>query len=216
MEKENLVKSKKRTVDFGEVNTSKIIVKKMLNLVQDECDKLDSRFLEPACGDGNFLCEILKRKLDIIIKKHKHQEEFEKFSLLACSSLYGIDLLFDNVEIARERLYKIFNDFYSAEFKIINKKILKSFQKILSKNIIQGDTLSFKCGNNLKDTIVLSEWALIDSSFKIRDFKYSDFISYSPIEGHNLFSDLGEQAFIPQPVKEYPLIKYYEIFEKIK
>jgi hypothetical protein len=213
MQKENLVKSKQRTVDFGEVNTSKAIVERMLDLIQEECIKLDSRFLEPACGDGNFLCEILKRKLTVILQQYKQQKEFEKFSLLACTTLYGIDLLFDNIDIARDRLYKIFEDFYKNKFQNVDTAILKSFKKILSKNIIQGDALSFKCGKKLEQVIVLTEWSLIDNSFKRRDFKYSDFISYSPIEGPNLFSDLGDKAFIPRPVKEYPLIKYYEIYE---
>jgi len=213
MQKENLVKSKQRTVDFGEVNTSKAIVERMLDLIQEECIKLDSRFLEPACGDGNFLCEILKRKLIVILQQYKQQKEFEKFSLLACTTLYGIDLLFDNIDIARDRLYKIFEDFYKNKFQNVDNAILKSFKKILSKNIIQGDALSFKCGKKLEQVIVLTEWSLIDNSFKRRDFKYSDFISYSPIEGPNLFSDLGDETFIPRPVKEYPLIKYYEIYE---
>ena len=213
MEKENLVKSKQRTVDFREVNTSKVVVERMLDLMQEECVKLDSRFLEPACGDGNFLCEILKKKLNFILSQYKQQKEFEKFSLLACTSLYGIDLLFDNIDTARDRLYKIFEDFYKNNFQNVDNAILKSFKKILSKNIIQGDALSFKCGKKLEQAIVLTEWSLIGNSFKRRDFKYSDFISYSPIEGPNLFSDLGDKAFIPRPVKEYPPIKYYEIYE---
>ena len=97
------VKSKQRVADHGEVFTAEREVKAMCDLVADECLRIDSRFLEPACGDGNFLAEILTRKLDVVIKKYKRNPvDYEKNALLALGSIYGVELLFDNVlEIGR-------------------------------------------------------------------------------------------------------------------
>ena len=60
---ESLVKSKQRVTDHGEVFTPSWMVEDMLNLVKGESERIDSRFLEPACGDGNFLKVVLQRKL---------------------------------------------------------------------------------------------------------------------------------------------------------
>ena len=107
----NLIKSKKRVADHGEVFTSEREVNAMLDLVKQETERIDSRFLEPACGDGNFLSEILRRKLKIVKSKYaKSQLEFERFATTAISSIYGVDILKDNVEACKDRLYGIFND----------------------------------------------------------------------------------------------------------
>ena len=211
---EKIIKSKQRIVDFGEVNTNSNVVSKMVDLVNIEFEKLDSKFLEPACGDGNFLCEVLNRKMDSVKLKHfKQQIDYEKFSIQACSSIYGIELLDDNVQSARLRLNEIFNNHYSKNFDELNENVIKSVKKIFELNIVQGDALSFKCGEKLDKPIVLPEWSLIDNSLKRRDFAYKDFISYAPIDGPNLFSDLGEKAFLPEPIKDWPLTKYYKIYE---
>ena len=211
---EKIIKSKQRIVDFGEVNTNSNVVSKMVDLVNIEFEKLDSKFLEPACGDGNFLCEVLNRKMDSVKLKHfKQQIDYEKFSIQACSSIYGIELLDDNVLSARLRLNEIFNSHYSKNFDELNESVIKSVKKIFELNIVQGDALSFKCGEKLDKPIVLPEWSLIENSIKRRDFAYKDFISYAPIDGPNLFSDLGEKAFLPEPIKDWPLTKYYKIYE---
>ncbi|MFV0389261.1 MAG: hypothetical protein ACK5NT_10970 [Pyrinomonadaceae bacterium] len=99
------VKSKERVAEYGEVFTSQREINAMLDLVKHETERFESRFLEPACGDGNFLAEILARKLAVISKKYsKSQKEFERYSLIASGSIYGIDILNDNVERCRERL----------------------------------------------------------------------------------------------------------------
>ena len=96
--KEKQIKDKRRVTNFGEVLTSKREVKDMLNLVNSETTRLDSRFLEPACGDGNFLTEVLSLKLTILEKNYsKNQYEFEKFSIQVFSSIYGIDILEDKL-----------------------------------------------------------------------------------------------------------------------
>ena len=108
------IKSKQRVEDHGEVFTAEREVNAMLDLVNTESERVDSRFLEPACGDGNFLSEILRRKLDVAKRlsvpprKRKIQPaEFEKQSVIAVTSIYGIDLLIDNVISCRKRLFQI-------------------------------------------------------------------------------------------------------------
>ncbi|MFW0885015.1 DNA methyltransferase, partial [Candidatus Acidulodesulfobacterium sp. H_13] len=96
------VKSKKRVADHGEVFTSEREVNAMLDLVKQETERIDSRFLEPACGTGNFLVEILRRKLEVVKNRYKKsQSEYERYAVIAVSSIYGVDLLQDNVEEAR-------------------------------------------------------------------------------------------------------------------
>ena len=106
-------KSKKRVRDHGEVFTAEREVKAMCDLVKDETQRIDSRFLEPACGDGNFLAEILKRKLAVVRKKYgKRAADYEKNAVLAVSSVYGIDILADNVQACRARLDGIWEKEY--------------------------------------------------------------------------------------------------------
>ena len=112
------VKSKQRVADHGEVFTAEREVKAMCDLVADECLRIDSRFLEPACGDGNFLAEILTRKLDVVIKKYKRNPvDYEKNALLALGSIYGVDILADNVQACRERLFMIWDKAYTKAVK---------------------------------------------------------------------------------------------------
>ena len=211
---EKIIKSKQRSIDFGEVNTNSEIVKKMVDLVNVEFEKLDSKFLEPACGDGNFLCEVLERKMNLVKKMHsKHQVDYEKYTIQVCTSIYGIDLLDDNVELARKRLFEIFTKHYSNLYKNLNQDIVDSVKKIFELNIVQGDALSFKSGKKLEKFIIFPEWSLIENLIKRRDFTYKDFIAYAPMIEPNLFSDLGEKAFVPEPVKDWPLTKYYKIYE---
>jgi hypothetical protein len=163
----NQVKSKKRVADHGEVFTSEREVNAMLDLVKHEAERIDSRFLEPACGDGNFLVEILKRKLNVVKRKYKRSPmEYEKYSVLAVSSLYGVDLLLDNVLTCRERLYNTWNEEYTLICKKeINEECRKSIKFILERNIVCGNALSLKKVNdNGEDTfepIVFSEWSLL-------------------------------------------------------
>ena len=100
------VKSKKRVTDHGEVFTAEREVNAMLDLVKQETERIDSRFLEPACGDGNFLAEILRRKLAVVKRKYrKSPMDYEKNAVLAATSIYGVDILQDNVDACRERMF---------------------------------------------------------------------------------------------------------------
>ena len=110
------VVSRQRVVDHGEVLTGKREVNAMLDLVEHETSRIDSRFLEPACGTGNFLTEVLARKLRVVAKRHQHpQLDFERYAALAVCSVYGIDILEDNVVKCRERLLSVFTSAYGAE-----------------------------------------------------------------------------------------------------
>ena len=132
--------SRKRITDHGEVYTAKREVNAMLDLVKQETERIESRFLEPACGTGNFLTEILDRKLRLVENRyHKSQLEFERNAALAMSSIYGIDILEDNVAECRKRLFDIFDQKYTNLFKEAAKKECRDAVKyILEKNIIWG------------------------------------------------------------------------------
>jgi hypothetical protein len=218
MVKVNLTKSKKRVRDHGEVFTPDFVVEDMLDLVINETQRIESRFLEPACGDGNFLIKILQRKLEVVKKNYKKSQfDYEKYSLLAISSLYGVELLKDNAERARERLYECF---YKQYHKLYKKKIedefLKNIKYLLGKNIIQGDALSLKTPNG--ELIIFSEWSLVNGKkFKRRDFQYNDLATLDQ-GAPSLFSvaetsDAGETVFSPLPVREYPLINFMELYK---
>ena len=210
----NQVKSKERVADFGEVNTSEKEVNAMLDLVKQETERLDSRFLEPACGDGNFLIEVLNRKLDILVKKYKkNQYEFEKNSVVVIGSIYGVDILEDNAQSARERLFNRFIEIYEKHFKkYSNENLIKSIKFILDKNIIHGDALTLK-QVDIENPVTFCEWAIINSKLKRRDFTLADLLAYAPFDERTLFSDIGEEVNIPEPIKEHTLVNYDEAFK---
>lgn len=210
--KEKQIKDKSRVSNFGEVLTSKREVLDMLNLVNTETSRLDSRFLEPACGDGNFLTEVLNFKLDILEKNYsKNQYEFEKFSIQIFTSIYGIDILEDNIISARERLFNQYLDLYNKKFKSnINRKLLDCIKYILKLNLVHADALSLKKVKNDK-FIIFSEWSLVNDKIKRRDFEFKNLIDYAPFEKGTLFSDLGDEIIIPSPIKEYPLTHFLDI-----
>src|SRR5580704_10476261 len=132
------VRTKKRVADHGEVLTGQREVNAMLDLVKQETERIDSRFLEPACGDGNFLTVILERKLAVVGKRYgKSQLDFERYAVLAVSSIYGIDILPDNVRDCRRRLFEVFQAKYTRLFKADGKgECLEAVRFILGRNIV--------------------------------------------------------------------------------
>ena len=160
-------KSKERVREHGEVFTAEREVKAMCDLVKDETERIDSRFLEPACGDGNFLAEILTRKLEIVKRKYKKSAlDYEKNAVLAASSIYGVDILIDNVIACRERMFKIWDKEYKAVCKKeCSDQTRDAVRFILKRNIVCGNALTLKCvdekGNDTDEPIVFSEWAFI-------------------------------------------------------
>lgn len=211
---ESQVISKKRVADHGEVLTSKREVNAMLDLVKQEAERIDSRFLEPACGTGNFLTAILERKLAVVEKRYgKSQLDFERYAVLAVSSLYGIDILSDNVSQCRERLFSVFDAFYERIFPDTSKATCRDAVRfILARNIVWGDALDLKTKNEPRVPIVFSEWSPINGSMlKRRDFTFRDLLAHEGTRELPLFSDLGEDVFIPKPEKEYPPVHFMEI-----
>ena len=160
-------KSKERVREHGEVFTAEREVKAMCDLVKDETERIDSRFLEPACGDGNFLAEILIRKLEVVKRKYKKSTlDYEKNAVLTISSVYGVDIMQDNVLACRERLFKLWDKEYKAVCKKdCNDQTREAVKFILTKNIVCGNALTLKCvdenGNETNESIVFSEWAFI-------------------------------------------------------
>jgi SAM-dependent methyltransferase len=214
IDSEKQVKSKKRVADHGEVFTPDWIVNDMLDLVKQETERIDSRFLEPACGTGNFLVEILRRKLAVVEQRYsKSQIEYERYSVIAISSIYGVDLLQDNVEEARKRLFDIFNSEYTKKYKNNCKEECRtSIKFILERNILRGDALTLLTDNN--EPIVFSEWSAVNGSMiKRRDFKLDVLMKPRHSEPNTLFSDLGDDAFIPPPIKDYPLTHFLKLAE---
>ncbi len=206
------MKSIARVVKFGEVNTSPREVNAMLDLVKSETERFDSRFLEPACGDGNFLLAVLDRKLDILAKQFsKNQYEFEKNGVVVISSIYGIDILEDNIKLAIQRLFDKFMSVYEKQFhKSLNQKLIQSVKFILGKNIIHADALTLKNVDS-NEPIIFCEWSMISNKIKRRDFALSTLLDYAPFGKGSLFSDLGQNVFIPDPIREYPPINFYEV-----
>lgn len=214
MMQEKQVVSKKRVADHGEVYTSKREVNSMLDLVKQETERIESRFLEPACGTGNFLTEILERKLRIVENRYsKSQLEYERYAVLAVSSIYGIDILEDNVIECRKRLFAILDQKYSTLFKNTAKEeCCTSAKYILEKNIIWGDALNLKTVGEKPRPIVFSEWSPVNGSMlKRRDFTFHGLLDHAAIKELPLFSDLGDDVFIPKPLKEYPLIHFLKV-----
>ena len=178
------IKSKERVSERGEVFTAEREVNAMLDLVANECLRPDSRFLEPACGDGNFLSAILKRKLTELRRKYKKSpRDYEKQAIVAIGSLYGVDIMNDNVLACRERLYSIWDEEYTAHCKgDASDEVKEAARFIISRNIINGNALTLMCvddeGKDTSAPIVFSEWTLISGTQMQRsDYTMSDLLT---------------------------------------
>lgn len=211
------VVSKQRVADHGEVYTHPREVKAMLDLVKQETERIESRFLEPACGTGNFLIEILSRKLDTVAARYrKHQLDYERYAVLAVSSIYGIDILADNVSACRLRLIELFAQRYRELFHHRCKTAcLNAAEYILSCNILHGDALTLQTvgtPENPSQPIVFAEWSSVNGSLlKRRDYVYAHLVNKASERDLPLFSDLGDAAFIPDPIRDYPLTHFLEV-----
>jgi hypothetical protein len=207
------VKSKKRVADHGEVFTSEREVNAMLDLVKQETERIDSRFLEPACGTGNFLVEILNRKLKIVKDRYKKSQiEFERNAIIAISSIYGVDILQDNAIECRDRLFEIFDVIYTRLYKTNCKEDCKTSVKfLLKRNILWGDALDFT-NPETKEPIVFSEWSAINGSMiKRRDYVFKFLVEQT--HQFSMFNDEGNPAAIDEPVKDFPITHFLKIAE---
>ncbi len=214
--KEIQVKSKKRVTDHGEVFTNKSEVIAMLDLVKQETERIESRFLEPACGNGNFLAEVLQRKLNIVDQRYsKSQIEWEKYAVIAVSNIYGVDVLEDNAQECRERLFKIFEERYTSIFREkCKEECRKSVLFLFGRNILWGDALDFT-NPETKEPIVFSEWSAMNGSMiKRRDYMFKFLVEKS--HQFSMFNDEGNEASIDEPIKDYPLIHFLKLGEDAK
>lgn len=208
------IKSKKRVTDHAEVFTAPREVNAMLDLVKNETERIESRFLEPACGDGNFLVEILERKLVVVKKRYRrNRPDYERYAVVAVSSIYGVELLEDNAIECRNRLFKIFKREYKSNCgRDINNDCLEAIKYILSRNILCGDALTLL--NSDKNPIIFSEWSLISGRLiKRRDFELSELVNGRGDRpfSENMEYDPETDSFIPTPIREYPLTDYRRI-----
>lgn len=221
---EKQVKSKQRVAEHGEVFTNEREVKAMCDLVSQECNRIDSRFLEPACGNGNFLAEILRRKLVVVKNRYKKSaDDYEKYSVIAVTSIYGVELLSDNAQECRQRLFDIWNKEYTKNCKTTNDICRDSVRFILSRNILCGNALTMRTDDDKE--IIFSEWSLVTGDkIKRRDFRLDVLLRENDDEDNysmnlSLFDDTVENLnyweidpitneVIPKPVKEFPLTDY--------
>ncbi|MDD2502956.1 MAG: SAM-dependent DNA methyltransferase [Clostridia bacterium] len=212
------IKTKRRVADHGEVFTSDREVNAMLDLVKQETERIDSRFLEPACGNGNFLIEILRRKLKVVKSRYrKNATEYEKYAIVALTSIYGVDILLDNVQECRSRLFVIFDKEYTSCCKEeTNDDCREAAKFILGRNILCGDALTLKTNDN--EPIIFSEWSLVTGNLmKRRDFRLDEMMD-GHAEQMTLFMSDWEydeeiQAFIPKPIREFPLVHYRKVHQ---
>lgn len=226
--KNSQIKSRKRVIDHGEVFTNEREVNAMLDLVKDETARIDSRFLEPACGDGNFLAPILERKLAVVDSQYgKSLEDYSKYSILALMSIYGVDIMEDNVVACRERLYKIWEQAYLKKAKgKAEAAIEQTARYILSKNILCGNALSLKqvdgSQRDKETPIIFAEWNFISrNEVKRRDFRLDQLLSGREKSVQlTIFEDDADssqtnwvwdeeiKAYIPDSIKDYPITDY--------
>ena len=198
-------KSKSRVRDHGEVFTAEREVNAMLDLVKNEAERIESRFLEPACGTGNFLIKILERKLNVVdMVYRKVQYEWETRAFLAVSSIYGVELLPDNVIECRNRLFEYLKKRY-AQFKKQSQKFLDSIRFLLEKNIICGDALTLL--TNAGEPIVFSEWSFVSGSkVQRRDFTMNSLLESGGKQ--NTLFDLTPEQKLPKEVGKFPAVHY--------
>src|SRR5262249_17544549 len=204
----NLIKSKKRVADHGEVFTPPWMAEAMLNLVKDETERIDSRFLEPACGSGNFLVRVLQRKLAAVELKFG-RSDFEKrhFALLALMCIYGIELLDDNIAECRANLLEVFADYLDLD---ASADWYRAASYVLSQNLVHGDALSMRttCG----DAILFAEWGYLGKGkYQRRDFRL-DTLTQSAAYGEHgtLFAELGRHEIFT-PTRTYRPVTVKEL-----
>ncbi|KZL06355.1 N-6 DNA methylase [Pseudovibrio sp. Ad26] len=197
----SLIKSKKRVADHGEVFTPSWMVEAMLDLVKGETERIDARFLEPACGSGNFLVPVLKRKFAAVELKFAHSN-FDKrhYALLGLMCTYGIELLADNIAECRANMLEVLSEYLSIKS---DDDLYRAAFHVLAVNLVQGDALTMKAA--LGNPITFAEWGYIGKGkFQRRDFRMDALTGSAAFSAEgSLFAGLGKhEIFTPQ--KTYP------------
>lgn len=204
----SLIKSKKRVADHGEVFTPAWMVDAMLDLVKGESERIDSRFLEPACGSGNFLVRVLQRKFAAVeLKFGKSDFEKRHYALLALMCTYGIELLADNIDECRANMLEVF-----AAYLILEETddLYRAGSYVLSQNLIHGDALSMRTKD--EQPITFAEWGYLGKGkFQRRDFRLDTLSQMSALsEEGSLFAHLGKHEIFA-PTKTYPPMSVHDI-----
>jgi len=197
----NLIKSKRRVADHGEVFTPRWLVENMLDLVKGESERIDSRFLEPACGSGNFLVPVLQRKLAAVESKFG-KAEFERrhYALLAVMCTYGIELLADNIAECRANMLEVLGDYLNLAD---TDELYRAAYYVLSQNLVHGDALTMLTHDGRP--ITFAEWGYLGKGkFQRRDFRLEALTRMSSFsqEG-SLWAHLGKHEVFT-PIKAYP------------
>lgn len=203
-----LVKSKQRVADHGEVFTPPWMVEAMLDLVKGETERIDSRFLEPACGSGNFLVQILGRKLASVELKYG-KSEFEKrhYALFGLMCIYGVELLPDNIAECRDNLLGVFAEYLRLDE---DSDLYRAASFVLSQNLVHGDALTML--DSSKQPITFAEWGYLGKGkFQRRDFRFDVLTGASAFSAEDsLFAHLGKHEIF-KPAKTYPVITVGEL-----
>ena len=206
-----LVKSKQRVADHGEVFTPPWMVEAMLDLVKGETERIDSRFLEPACGNGNFLVQILRRKLAAVeLKYGKSDFERRHYALLALMCVYGIEILPDNIADCRANLLEIFAEYLNLDS---SDDFYRAAVCVLSVNLIHGDAMKMRTWDNLP--ITFAEWAYLwKGRYQRRDFSLQSLTLSSTFSAQDsLFAQLGKHEIFT-PTKTYPPMTVSELIAR--
>src|SRR5580692_2204851 len=204
----SLIKSKKRVADHGEVFTPPSMVEAMLDLVKDETERIDSRFLEPACGSGNFLVRVLRRKLAAVERKFgKSDFERRHYSLLALMCIYGIELLADNIAECRANMLEILAEYLNIDE---SDDLYRAASYVLSQNLVRGDALTMRTHDD--QPITFAEWGYLGKGkFQRRDFRFDVLTGSSAFSAEgSLFAHLGKHEIFT-PTKTYPSITVTEL-----
>lgn len=205
---DSLIKSKQRVADHGEVFTPQWLVEKMLDLVKGETERIDSRFLEPACGSGNFLVPILQRKLATVeLKYGKSDFERRHHALQALTCCYGIELLADNITECRANMLEVFAGYLGLE---AMDELYRAASHVLSLNLIHGDAMTMKDDEGAPIAVV--EWGYLGKGkFQRRDFRLDVLTGMSAFrEERSLFSGLGNHEIF-KPTDSYPPMTVSEL-----
>jgi predicted helicase len=206
----SLIKSRKRVADHGEVFTPAWMVDAMLDLVKEESERIDSRFLEPACGSGNFLVRVLQRKLAAVeLKYGKSNFERQHYALLALMCIYGIELLADNISECHANLLDILSDYLEIEDP---DDLYLAAHYVLSQNIVQGDAMKMLTTDG--QPITFAEWGYLGKGrFQRRDFRLDVLTGASAFSAEgSLFAHLGKHEIFT-PLRTYPPITIRELSE---
>lgn len=196
-----MIKTKQRVADHGEVFTPAWMVEAMLDLVRGETERIDSRFLEPACGSGNFLVQVLRRKLAAV--EHKFgKSDFERrhYALLALMCVYGIELLPDNIAECRANMLEILAEYLKLEE---TDPLYRAASYVLSRNLVHGDALTMRTSDG--EPIAFAEWGYLGKGkFQRRDFRLDVLTQMSSLGNEGtLFAHLGKHEVFT-PTRTYP------------